>query len=62
MKDAGLVFSGFHQREDGTKLMEYIELPQHKFFIGTQAHPEFKSRMDDPSPVFYGFVEACLKD
>ena len=62
IQDAGLVFSGFHQREDGTKLMEYIELPQHKFFIGTQAHPEFKSRMDDPSPVFYGFVEACLKD
>ncbi|MEK6888312.1 MAG: CTP synthase [Candidatus Aenigmatarchaeota archaeon] len=61
IQDDGLVFSGFHQREDGTKLMEYIELPQHKFFIGTQAHPEFKSRLDDPSPVFYGFVEACLK-
>ncbi|HLD39467.1 MAG TPA: CTP synthase, partial [archaeon] len=61
IQDAGLVFSGFHQREDGTKLMEYIELPQHKFFIGTQAHPEFKSRLDDPSPIFYGFVEACLK-
>jgi len=62
IEDAGLVFSGFHQREDGTKLMEYIELPQHKFFIGTQAHPEFKSRLDDPSPMFYGFVEACLKN
>ena len=55
----GMVFSGYHIREDGTKLMEYIELPKHKFFIGTQAHPEFKSRFGNPSPLFYGFVKAC---
>lgn len=61
LEDAGLVFSGFHEREDGTKLMEYIELPKHKFFVGTQAHPEFKSSIEDPSPLFFGFIEACLK-
>ena len=31
--------------------MEFIELPKHRFFIATQAHPEFKSRMDNPSPL-----------
>jgi len=61
LEKAGLVFSGFHQRLDGTRLMEYIELPSHRFFVGTQAHPEFKSRIDDPSPLFLGFIEACLK-
>ena len=45
---------------DGTRLMEFIELPDHRFFIATQAHPEFKSRMDNPSPLFAGFVEAAL--
>tara|TARA_Y100000310_G_C20703745_1_gene832623 strand:- start:3867 stop:5597 length:1731 start_codon:yes stop_codon:yes gene_type:complete len=58
----GLTFSGFYEREDKTKLMEYIELKDHKFFIGTQAHPEFKSRMGSPSPIFYGFVKACITD
>ena len=55
----GLIFSGYHERKDGTKLMEFAELPQHNFFIGTQSHPEFKSRFGNPSPFFYGFVHAC---
>ncbi len=59
LEKAGLVFSGHHHREDGTKLMEFIEIPNHKFFLATQAHPEFKSRLGNPSPLFYGFVEAC---
>ena len=59
LEEAGLVFSGHHHRDDGTKLMEFIELPNHKFFVATQAHPEFKSRLGSPSPLFYGFVEAC---
>jgi len=61
LEKKGLVFSGYHLREDNTKLMEYIELPKHKFFVGTQAHPEFKSRLGNPSPLFYGFVKACGK-
>ncbi|MBI4167470.1 MAG: CTP synthase [Candidatus Aenigmarchaeota archaeon] len=61
LERSGFVFSGFHHRLDGTKLMEFGELPKHKFFVGTQAHPEFKSRLEDPSPLFFGFVEACLK-
>jgi CTP synthase len=58
----GICFSGMHQRLDGAKLMEFIELPNHKFFVATQAHPEFKSRLNDPSPLFYGFVKACLPE
>jgi len=61
LEKKGLVFSGYHLREDNTKLMEYIELPKLKFFVGTQAHPEFKSRLGNPSPLFYGFVKACSK-
>ena len=56
----GLVFSGYHRREDGAKLMEFIELPDHPFFVATQAHPEFKSRLEQPAPLFYGFVEAVV--
>ena len=62
LEKGGFVFSGFHQRSDGTKLMEFGELPSHPFFIGTQAHPEFKSNLEDPSPLFLGFVQACLKN
>ena len=60
LEEEGLVFSGYHRRIDGTRLMEYIELPRHPFFIATQAHPEFKSRMDNPSPLFAGFVSSAL--
>lgn len=60
LEDEGLVFSGYHRRVDGTRLMEFIELTEHRYFIATQAHPEFKSRMDNPSPLFAGFVAASL--
>ncbi|MFC1842551.1 CTP synthase [Candidatus Dependentiae bacterium] len=62
LEDKGLVFSGYYAREDGAKLMEFIELPDHKFFVATQAHPEFKSRLGNPNPLFYGFVKACIKN
>ena len=60
LEEEGLVFSGYHRRVDGTRLMEFIELPYHPFFVATQAHPEFKSRMDNPAPLFSGFVDASL--
>ena len=61
LQQKGLVFSGYHIRFDNAKLMEFIELKGHPYFVGTQAHPEFKSRFGHPSPLFYGFVKACLK-
>ncbi|NRB21512.1 CTP synthase [Candidatus Dependentiae bacterium] len=52
-------FSGHYTREDGTMLMEFIELEEHRFFVATQAHPEFKSRFNNAHPLFSGFVRAC---
>jgi CTP synthase len=58
ISEKGLTFSG--TSKDG-RLVEFIELPNHKFFVATQAHPELKSRMEAPAPLFYGFVKACLQ-
>ncbi len=55
----GLVFSGFHLMKDNTELMEFLELPEHTFFVATQAHPEFKSTLMHPSPLFFGFIRAA---
>lgn len=57
LTDNGLRLSGMSR--DG-KLVEFIELPSHGFFVATQAHPELKSRMDKPAPLFLGFVKACM--
>jgi CTP synthase len=56
---AGLVFSG--TSPDGS-LVEFVELARsvHPFYIGTQAHPEFKSRPTRPHPLFSGLVRAAL--
>ena len=42
------------------RLVEFIELPSHPFWIGTQAHPEFKSRPDRPAPLFTAFISAVV--
>jgi CTP synthase len=55
--EKGMVFSGTSR--DG-RLVEFIELPNLKYFVATQAHPELKSRMEYPAPLFYGFIKACL--
>lgn len=57
ISEHGMVFSACS--EDG-KLVEFIEIPGLAYFVATQAHPELKSRMEDPSPLFYGFIRACL--
>ena len=59
LQGAGMVFSGM---SPDRKLVEFIELPEHKFFIATQAHPEFKSSLLKPAPLFEGFVKACLEE
>ena len=43
------------------RIVEIIELPNHPFFIATQAHPELKSRPNRPHPLFKGFVAAALE-
>jgi CTP synthase len=54
---AGFVFSG--TSPDG-KLVEIIELPNHPYYLATQAHPEFKSKPHQPHPLFKGFIKAAL--
>jgi len=58
LEKKGFVFSG--RSPDGI-LMEFMELPSHPYFVGTQAHPEFKSRPMKPSPLFDGLVKAAKK-
>lgn len=43
------------------RLVESIEVKNHPFFIGTQAHPELKSRPNNAHPLFRGFVDAILE-
>jgi CTP synthase len=50
------VISGLSPDE---RLVEMIELPDHPFFVASQAHPEFKSRPTNPHPLFRAFVEAA---
>ncbi len=57
LQENGMVLSGLSP--DG-HIVEMIELPDHPFFIATQAHPEFKSRPNRPHPLFKGLVEAAL--
>jgi CTP synthase len=58
--DAGLWFSG--TSPDG-HLVEYVELPRdvHPFYVGTQAHPELRSRPNRAHPLFAGLVGAALE-
>ena len=58
LQEAGMVISGVSP--DG-RLTEMIELPNHPWFVASQAHPEFKSRPTKPHPLFNGFVAAALK-
>lgn len=53
----GIVFSGTSPDE---KLVEAIEIPKNKFFIGVQYHPEFKSRPNKAHPIFREFIKASL--
>jgi len=57
----GMRFSGHHQ-VGKTSLVEVIELPVdlHPWFLGTQAHPEFKSRPNRPAPLYRDFIGATL--
>lgn len=55
LETAGLRLSGVSPDD---RLVEVIELPGHPFFVASQFHPEFKSRPDQPHPLFEGFVRA----
>ena len=54
---AGLVVSGVHPEK---QLVEIVELPSHPFFIGVQFHPELKSTVMKPHPLFVRFIKAAI--
>ena len=60
LEDAGLHFSG--ESPDGKK-MEILEMSAeaHPFFMASQFHPEFKSRLTRPHPLFLGFLKAAME-
>ena len=56
-EEHGMKISGVYPEKN---IVEIIELPEHPFFIATQAHPEFKSSLTEPHPLFKGFISAAL--
>jgi len=55
----GMIFSGINQEMD---LVEIIEIPKLKWFVGVQFHPEYKSTVENPHPLFIDFVKASIKN
>ncbi len=58
-KEAGMQFSGINP---DAGLVEIIELQDHPFFIAVQFHPEYKSTVESPHPLFISFVASCLSN
>ena len=58
LEKAGMVFSGINPQSE---LVEIIELRDHPWFVGTQFHPELKSTVENPHPLFVAFVQACTE-
>ena len=59
LTDAGLILAGTSPDE---RLVEIIEVKDHPFFVAVQFHPEFKSRPNNPHPLFYGFIQAMEQE
>jgi CTP synthase len=57
-ENAGMIASG---KNEESGLVEIIELPTHPFFIGVQYHPELKSTVEKPAPLFVDFIAAAKK-
>lgn len=55
--ERGMQFAGMNRKSD---LVEIVELPEHRWFVGVQFHPEYKSTVGRPHPLFRSFVEAAV--
>tara|TARA_B100000242_G_scaffold293205_1_gene270591 strand:+ start:1810 stop:3429 length:1620 start_codon:yes stop_codon:yes gene_type:complete len=58
LENAGMLASGINEKNN---LVEIIEIPSHRWFLGVQFHPEYKSTVSQPHPLFINFIDACLK-
>ena len=56
-EDNGMICSG---KNPGTGLVEIVEIPSHKWYIGTQFHPEYSSTVLNPHPLFLSFIKTCI--
>ncbi|MCB9251148.1 MAG: CTP synthase [Flavobacteriales bacterium] len=54
---SGMISAG---RNPETNLVEIVEIPKHRWFVGVQFHPELKSTVESPHPLFVKFVKACM--
>ena len=52
-----MICSGINKENN---LVEIIEIPANNFFIAVQFHPEYQSTVENPHPIFCGFIEACI--
>ena len=59
LEDAGMHFSAF---SDGARRAEILELKEHPFFMGTQYHPEYRSRPEYPEPIFLALLKAAMEE
>jgi CTP synthase len=59
LEEAGMLATGINKK---TGLVEIVEVPSHPWFVGVQYHPEYKSTVANPHPLFVGFVKAALKN
>ena len=58
IENAGMIATG---KNPDTNLVEIIEIPDHPWFVGTQYHPEYKSTVLNPHPLFVSFIKAALE-
>ena len=59
LENAGLIATGINKKNN---LVEIVEVPDHPWFVGVQFHPEYKSTVDNPHPLFCGFIKACINN
>ena len=57
LEKAGMIASGINLANN---LVEIIEIPSHPWFVGVQFHPEYKSTVSNPHPLFCEFIKACI--
>ena len=60
LETAGLKFVGRSKLSNETEVMEIVELSDHPFYVGCQFHPEYKSRYENPHPLFVELLKATI--
>lgn len=58
LAEHGMQFTGVNPKRD---LVEIVELPEKRWFVGVQFHPEYRSTVGNPHPLFHSFVRACVE-